>query len=1046
MKKLAVMFVCLALMCKGTCEAYYDEGNDGDSWETAYIIDSVEDFMLMRDRSDSGKYYKLNADIDLTSETDWDDLEFNGYFDGQNHTVRINSQNNYYYAGLFLNVGNRNAKTEIKNLNVTGNVRADCAGTLIHDLNSGTVENCSFNGTITFDTSESNYGAGGLVAHLEGGTVRDCTVNADISGGSYAGGIAGEMTGGTIENCTANVRLLNGTYRGGIVGTYSGGSANLSGNTWPSGYPQTGTDTPDTPEIAGAEWNGHIYRIYNENLTWEQAKAKCESLGGHLATITSQEEQNFIENMLRNSELEFYGYWLGAKLDDSGWWQWVTDEVFEKQYQNFASGQPDGAKYLQIFTPDEELAQNEFYTFGKWDDTTNDGTNAGPVAQHGFIFEKDIEQPEVKAAPLASDFQDWLAHPENWRNDGTESYGALPGPVDLSHLRNNPPRISGANASLVLAAADTLPVSFDARKEFGLPEARNQGAFNTCWAFASIGAMEASYKAQKLNSLGDSPDLSELHTAWFVYQESDRKNNVDPNECILDQMGTAQYAIAFLNQGIAPVNESEMNYSIAGSTSEGSDAKIEAFVNGRTAKDFERAAVSLSNTKDIGYVEDRISSMIKQNIMNNGAVYFQYHSDPSGYSNDYHTFYSEVSNPRTSHAALIIGWDDNYSRENFRNIPPRDGAWLVRNSRGSDFGDNGCFWMSYAQADTKAGMSAVHVFTVREESRDIVVNYDVISEDISESEDISADVIIISQHDTDGKTKNITPHWSAVIFRSKRDENLTRVAFDTTDNNAKYKIFVNNFGKNRPTDPGMAELPLMSGELPYAGHHTVDLLSPVELYKGDYYAVIIKLELDSGYEYPTGAEAAIQGYVNSSVNEGESFFAEGEPVPSVWQDGKYIDGGPYDACIKAFTEYRPITEFPPVITTVSLPDAISGQEYKFQFEASGSPVIEWRSGELPLGFTLSSQGLLSGYATEAGEYELVITAFNDVDTSEKTFTLKVTGSEYNPEPEPQPEPEPEPGPVPVPDSPRISSSGGGCNAGLSVICGAALLALFLKRR
>lgn len=799
----------------------------------------------------------------------------------------------------------------------------------------------------------------------------------------------------------------------------------------------------DTSEIASAEWNGHRYQIWNENLTWEQAKAKCESLGGHLATITSQAEQNFIENMLRNSELEFYGYWLGAKLDDSGFWHWVTDEVFEKQYQNFASGQPDWARYLQIFTPDEELAQYEFYTFGKWDDTTNDGTNAGPVAQHGFIFEEDLRQPEFKAAPLASDFQNWLAHPENWRNNGTESYGALPGPVDVSHLKNNPPRISGASASSVnAAAADTLPVSFDSRNEFGLPEARSQGVFNTCWAFASIGAMEASYKAQKLNSLGDSPDLSELHTAWFVYKDSSSDHRIDSSYSILDQMGTAQYAIAFLNQGIAPVNESEMNYSIAGSTSEGSDAKIEAFVNGRNAKDFKMSGVSLSDAKEIGYVEDRISLLIKQNIMNNGAVYFQYHSDPSGYSNDNHTFYSEVSNYSTSHAALIIGWDDNYSRENFRNTPPKDGAWLVRNSRGSDWGEGGCFWMSYAQADTKAGMSAAHVFTVREESKDIITADDVISENVSESEDISADVIIINEHDTDGKTKNISPHWSAAIFRSKRDENLTRIAFDTTDNNAKYKIFVNNFGKLRPTDPGMTEVPLMSGELPYAGHHTIDLLSPVELCKGDYYAVIIKMELDSGYEYPTGAEAAIQGYVNSSVKDGESFFAEGEPVPSVWQDGKYIDGGPYDACIKAFTEERASKEFPPVITTVSLPDANSGQEYTFQFEASGSPVIEWRSGELPLGFTLSSQGLLSGYAAEAGEYELVITAFNNVASTEKTFTLKVSKSEYNPEPAPAPEPEP----APEPDSPRTSSSGGGCNAGLSVIYGAALLVLFLKSR
>lgn len=55
--------------------AYYDGSNNGDSWETAYIIASSEDLRLMRDRVNigedpGGKYYRLNADIDVTAETD----------------------------------------------------------------------------------------------------------------------------------------------------------------------------------------------------------------------------------------------------------------------------------------------------------------------------------------------------------------------------------------------------------------------------------------------------------------------------------------------------------------------------------------------------------------------------------------------------------------------------------------------------------------------------------------------------------------------------------------------------------------------------------------------------------------------------------------------------------------------------------------------------------------------------------------------------------------------------------------------------------------
>ncbi|MBQ6738879.1 MAG: hypothetical protein IJP41_10575, partial [Synergistaceae bacterium] len=79
MKKIFVIalsvFAFLVNACTGWA-AYYDEGNDGNSWETAYVINSWEDLTLMRDRINNGsdakgKYYKLNSDIDITINTYW---------------------------------------------------------------------------------------------------------------------------------------------------------------------------------------------------------------------------------------------------------------------------------------------------------------------------------------------------------------------------------------------------------------------------------------------------------------------------------------------------------------------------------------------------------------------------------------------------------------------------------------------------------------------------------------------------------------------------------------------------------------------------------------------------------------------------------------------------------------------------------------------------------------------------------------------------------------------------------------------------------------
>jgi len=254
---------------------------------------------------------------------------------------------------------------------------------------------------------------------------------------------------------------------------------------------------------------------------------------------------------------------------------------------------------------------------------------------------------------------------------------------------------------------------------------------------------------------------------------------------------------------------------------------------------------------------------------------------------------------------------------------------------------------------------------------------------------------------------------------------LVRVAFYTTDNNASYDVYVNNFGKLQPTDPGKAEEALLSGSIPYAGYHTVDLKNPVKLYKGDYYSVIVKMTLASGYQYPTGVEASMDKYAIAVVEEGKSFFAEGEPVPSLWVDGHDATEGPFNACIKVFTMPRVSNETQPTILTSDLPDAYVGETYNFTLSSSGTDTIEWRSGNIPSGFALSRSGVLSGQPENSGEFDIKLTAFNDVGITEATLKLSVNDS----------------------DSPNgISSSQAGCNVGFSVYCGVFALALFLKMR
>ncbi|SFC37757.1 Fibronectin type III domain-containing protein [Butyrivibrio sp. YAB3001] len=73
-------------------------------------------------------------------------------------------------------------------------------------------------------------------------------------------------------------------------------------------------------------FNGHYYKLYSyENgMEWTKAQQLCESLGGHLVTITSSKEETFIET-LPGKDSNFYWYFIGAYCKDSEW-KWVTNE------------------------------------------------------------------------------------------------------------------------------------------------------------------------------------------------------------------------------------------------------------------------------------------------------------------------------------------------------------------------------------------------------------------------------------------------------------------------------------------------------------------------------------------------------------------------------------------------------------------------------------------------------------------------------------------------------------------------------------------------
>ncbi len=236
----------------------------------------------------------------------------------------------------------------------------------------------------------------------------------------------------------------------------------------------------------------------------------------------------------------------------------------------------------------------------------------------------------------------------------------------------------------------SFPSSYDLRDEGRVPPVRNQNPYGVCWAFAGVGCMEGSYLTKYPYS---SIEYSVFNVVRFC-------NGIRGKT--LNSGGNYLCSAAYYSMLQGPVYEKEdpYNYNLDKDSVPPAPAKT-PYIRGYIAEaEFVPANVGWGDSEiwDGSSMNTAAMNRIKQLIMDSGAVEFAYYSDESSYlrTTAYHgtNYYCNIEKG-TNHEITIIGWDDNYSKSNFRYTPPGDGAWLARNSWGTDFGDDGYFWMSY---------------------------------------------------------------------------------------------------------------------------------------------------------------------------------------------------------------------------------------------------------------------------------------------------------------------------------------------------------------
>ena len=211
---------------------------------------------------------------------------------------------------------------------------------------------------------------------------------------------------------------------------------------------------------------------------------------------------------------------------------------------------------------------------------------------------------------------------------------------------------------------------------------RDQGKENSCWAFSTIACLESNL-ALKNKQKGNSTKVYDFSEQYMV------------SGSFYDNYLNGQINKKGLN--VKPYAGGNFNNRAIGDVMSGNgvvDEKSYPYLNSEAPVDIN----SLSNKKITADILDtvmfgspeneeellKLKKAVKEHIVQNGGVYVAMKMPEIG---DYKfnpvngSVYNDVK-VIPNHAVTIIGWDDNYSKENFNFKPNNNGAWIAKNSYG----------------------------------------------------------------------------------------------------------------------------------------------------------------------------------------------------------------------------------------------------------------------------------------------------------------------------------------------------------------------------
>jgi len=479
------------------------------------------------------------------------------------------------------------------------------------------------------------------------------------------------------------------------------------------------------------------------------------------------------------------------------------------------------------------------------------------------------------------------------------------------------------SAEYPLARA-SLPTRYDSRSLGLVTPVKNQDPWGSCWAFGTLSAGESSLIKKKLADT--SIDLSEMHLTYFFFQcpadplgltKNDTVRN-NTGENFLNTGGNNLFTMFALSKWLGAAPESLVPYSNTSSINP-------AYAYQDTAH--------LQNAR---FVNTADMNSVKNLIMQYGAVSTSIYYHPT-FENENGAYLFPVSNFSTNHIVSIVGWDDNYSRDNFEVIfqgrkikPSINGAWIVKNSYGTSGGDQGYLYISYQDASCMQTSGDYLSYAFDMERAD---NYD---------HNYQYDGSFGSGYISAMNGTSIANVYK-INANSGKNEQLKAVSFSLFSQNVNYSIQIyKNPSSGNPSSGSPVFSTPQTGTTTYSGYYTIPLKEQPVFNQGDTFSVVITLKSSAGgsidyfVDQTSSSNAELQFVSNSSKNQS---FYKSAATDDEWIDHHSLGSGK-TARIKAFTvnTTKPATKVELITNTLKRPTL------SYLKRVSSSKVrLKWRS-------------------------------------------------------------------------------------------------------